>query len=32
MPLNEQFKNPVEDMWDGLDRFCKVTELSGRLA
>jgi hypothetical protein len=22
--LLEQHKNPVEDMWEGFDRFCKV--------
>lgn len=26
-PLNDQLKQPVEDMWDGFDRFCKVQEL-----
>ncbi len=30
--LLDQYKNPVEDMWEGFDRFCKVQEMNGRLA
>jgi hypothetical protein len=32
VPLSEQNRLPVEEMWDGFDRFCKVQELNGRLA
>jgi hypothetical protein len=32
MPLPEQLALPLDDMWDGLDRFSKVQELNGRLA
>lgn len=30
--LIEQQKKPISDMWDGFNRFCKVQELSGKLA
>jgi len=30
--LTEQQKYPIEDMWDGFDRFCKVQEISGKLS
>jgi hypothetical protein len=30
--LRDQQRKPVEDMWDGFDRFCKIQELNGRVA